>query len=164
MLSEDIELLLNAFHEQQWEKPQEVLETYLNKQNTHQASVFVAEWQGEIAGYTVLYPHASHGPFTDKGIPEISDFNVLKKYQRKGIGNKILDAAEQSAAKTSPAVCLGVGLHAGYGTAQRMYIKRGYIPDGSGVWYKDVPLPPYADCRNDDDLILYFSKQLSSAD
>lgn len=31
-------------------------------------------------------------------------------------------------------VCIGVGLHAGYGSAQRMYVKRGYIPDGTGVW------------------------------
>lgn len=35
----------------------------------------------------------------------------------------------------SSTICLGVGLHYGYGAAQRMYVKRGYIPDGSGVWF-----------------------------
>ncbi len=55
-------------------------------------------------------------------------------------------------------VCLGVGLHSGYGGAQRLYAKRGYLPDGSGVWYRDAVCEPYAICRNDDDLILYLSK------
>lgn len=40
------------------------------------------------------------------------------------------------AAETSDTVCLGVGLHSGYGAAQRMYVLRGYVPDGSGVWYE----------------------------
>lgn len=30
-----------------------------------------------------------------------------------------------------------------------MYIKRGYIPDGSGVWYGDKISPQYADCCHD---------------
>ena len=41
-----------------------------------------------------------------------------------------------------------------------MYIKRGYVPDGSGVWYRDQVCPPHGDCRNDDDLVLYLSKKL----
>ncbi len=43
---------------------------------------------------------------------------------------------EALAAETSDTVCLGVGLHSGYGAAQRMYVLRGYVPDGSGVWYE----------------------------
>jgi hypothetical protein len=64
------------------------------------------------------------------------------------------------ASSFSDTVSLGVGLHAGYGTAQRMYVKRGYIPDGTGVWYKDNPLTPYTECLNDDDLVLYLFKKL----
>ena len=41
-----------------------------------------------------------------------------------------------------------------------MYIKRGYVPDGSGVWYRDQVCPPHGDCRNGDDLVLYLSKKL----
>lgn len=51
-------------------------------------------------------------------------------------------------------------MHSGYGSAQRMYVKRGYIPDGSGVWYNDAVCGQHADCCNDDNLILYLSKQL----
>ncbi len=82
------------------------------------------------------------------------------RFQRRGIGSRLLEAAEKAAASSGSAVTLGVGLHSGYGPAQRLYVKRGYIPDGSGVWFRDQPLEPYADCRNDDELILYMSKKL----
>ena len=71
-----------------------------------------------------------------------------------------MDMAEQIAKEYSDVVYLGVGLHSGYGSAQRMYVKRGYIPDGSGVWYQDKVCEQYAACNNDDDLVLYFSKRL----
>ena len=41
-----------------------------------------------------------------------------------------------------------------------MCVKRGFIPDGTGVWYQGEQLEQYIDCVNDDDLLLYFSKQL----
>ncbi len=56
---------------------------------------------------------------------------MFREISHKGIGNKILDAAEKKATEMSEKVQLGVGLHSGYGSAQRIYIKRGYIPDGS---------------------------------
>ena len=49
----------------------------------------------------------------------------------------MMDIAEKIAATYADIVYLGVGLHSGYGSAQRMYVKRGYVPDGSGVWYQD---------------------------
>lgn len=46
-------------------------------------------------------------------------------------------------------------------TARRMYAKRGYVPDGSGVWHKDRRCVQYENvCTVDDDLILYLSKAL----
>ena len=66
------------------------------------------------------------GPFAGQTIPEIVDFGVLEKFRRRGIGAKLMDAAEQAALQTNSRVCLGVALHAGYGSAQRMYVKRGY--------------------------------------
>lgn len=63
-------------------------------------------------------------------------------------------------AKVADTVYLAVGVHSGYGAAQRIYVKRGYIPDGSGVWYKGKQLEQYAPCCNDDDLLLFMSKKL----
>lgn len=63
------------------------------------------------------------GPFAGQTIPEIVDFGVLEKFRRRGIGAKLMDAAEQAALQTNSRVCLGIALHAG---DQRMYVKRGY--------------------------------------
>ena len=79
---------------------------------------------------------------------------------KNGIGNKLLDAAEKIASQYSDVVYLGVGLHSGYGSAQRLYVKRGYIPDGTRVRYGEKTCPQYADCCNDDDLVLYWLKNL----
>ncbi len=92
-------------------------------------------------------------------IPTLRDFNVLEKYQNKGVGTALLDKIEDIVKEYSKSICLGVGLHSGYGSAQRMYIKRGYIPDGSGVWYNNMLLEQNAQCKNDDDLVLYLIKE-----
>ena len=120
-----------------------------------------AEYLGRPAGYINVYFHGTGGAFADKGWPVIVDFGVLIKYRKKGIGSRLMDVAEQIAAEHADTVYLGVGLHNGYGSAQRMYVKRGYIPDGSGVWYRNRPCTPYDTIyTNDDDLMLYLSKRL----
>lgn len=160
MVLEDIEAFERGFREQGWNPKPEIHKMYLEEQNRGLRKVFVAEIDGEAAGYLTLLPEAAHGPFAGKGWPEITDFNVLQKYQRCGVGGRLMGAAEQAASQFSPVVTIGVGLHSGYGTAQRMYVKRGYLPDGSGVWYQNRPLEPYTSCCNDDDLVLYLSKEL----
>ena len=119
-----------------------------------------AECDGTIVGYINVYPDAQWGPFGGRGLPEIVDFGVLEKYRRRGIGSLLMDTAEAIAARYADTVYLGVGLHSGYGSAQRMYVKRGYLPDGSGVWYRNQVCPQYTPCCNDDDLVLYMSKKL----
>lgn len=122
----------------------------------------VAEYHGVVAGYNHLYFKAQDGPFAGQKICEIVDFGVLEKYRCCGVGTKLMDIAEQIAAQYGDTVCLRVGLHSGYGSAQRMYVKRGYIPDGSGVWYEDKVCGPYQACVNGDSLVLYFSKKIRS--
>lgn len=120
-----------------------------------------AEFKGEPAGYVNVYFDGKGGIFGKKGIPEIVDFGVLEKYRRRGIGSVLMDTAEQIAKERSDVVYLAVGLHGGYGSAQRMYVKRGYLPDGTGAWYGNKPCEPYEDTYPlDDDLVLYLSKKL----
>ena len=120
-----------------------------------------AVYRGQPAGYVYLYRTVREGPFKGKGWPMIVDFNVLKKYQRKGIGGRLMDAAEQVAGQYADTVCLGVGVCDSYGSAQRLYVKRGYIPDGSGVWYRDRQCVQYETvCTVDDDLVLFLYKKL----
>jgi len=124
------------------------------------AIALTAEYEGVPAGYVRVYRKCHGGPFRERGIPIVVDFNVLEKFRRRGIGSALMEAAEKIAAEYADTVCLGVGLHAGYGSAQRMYVRRGYIPDGSGVWYGDHVCEPYTACENDDDLVLFMSKVL----
>lgn len=120
-----------------------------------------AVYKGHPAGYINVYITGQGGAFSGKGWPEIVDFGVLEKDQRKGIGSKLMDVAEQIAGQYADTVWLGVGLHNGYGSAQRMYVKRGYVPDGTGVWYQGKPCEQYeTKIANDDDLVLFLSKQL----
>ncbi|MBR3109010.1 MAG: GNAT family N-acetyltransferase [Clostridia bacterium] len=146
---------------QGWHATVEKYEMRLRDRAEGKAVPLTAEYRGCPAGYISVYPNSSWGAFGNKGLPEIVDFGVLQKYQRRGIGSKLMDAAEEIAARYADTVYLGVGLHNGYGSAQRMYVKRGYIPDGSGAWYRDKPCTPYDTIyTNDDDLVLYMSKEL----
>lgn len=160
MLKSDILEFPTEFEKQGWHKPVEQYQMYYDEQENGTRKLFVAEVDGNVAGYATLLPHDTSGPFKDKNIPVIADFNVLEKYQRNGIGTAIMDAIENHVKEYSSTICLGVGLHYGYGSAQRMYVKRGYIPDGSGVWFNGECLEQYEPCINDDELILYLSKQL----
>ncbi len=160
MLESDITKFPAEFEKQGWHKPVEQYQMYYNEQENGTRKLFVADVDGNVAGYATLLSNDISGPFKDKNIPVIVDFNVLEKYQRNGIGTAIMDAIENCVKEYSAIICLGVGLHYGYGAAQRMYIKRGYIPDGSGVWFNGERLEQYEPCVNDDELILYLSKQL----
>lgn len=144
---------------QGWEADESKLEKRLAEREEGRAICLAADWCGEPAGYVSVYPKYEHGAFTGR-LPMIVDFAVLEKFRRRGVGGKLMDVAEEIAGKFSDEVGLGVGLNSGYGSAQRMYCKRGYLPDGSGVWYRDRVCGEYEDCRNDDDLVLYFSKKL----
>ncbi len=160
MVQSDAQIITDEEIAQGWYSTIDKYELRLKDQIGDRAVALIAEYKGNIAGYINIYPNSKWGAFANQGYPEIVDFGVLEKYRRHGIGSKLMDVAEKIAAKYADTVYLGVGLHSGYGSAQRMYIKRGYIPDGSGVWYGSSVCEPYANCCNDDDLNLYFSKKL----
>ena len=157
---EDAEKITEEEISQGWQSTVDKYEMRLKDQAEGKAIALAAEYQGKIAGYINVYPNSMWGAFAGKGLPELIDFGVLEKYRNHGIGTKLMDVAEEVAATYADTVYLGVGLHSGYGSAQRMYVKRGYIPDGSGVWYQDGVCVPYGECCNDDELVLYFSKRL----
>ncbi len=157
----DAQIITDGEIAQGWDAEIGKYERRLRDQADGKSVALVAEYRGNVAGYINVYFDSKWGAFANMGYPEIMDFGVLAKYRNRGIGSKLMDIAEQIAFACSDVVYLGVGLHSGYGSAQRMYIKRGYVPDGSGVWYRDEICKQYADCCNDDDLVLYLSKKQS---
>lgn len=160
MQQSDIQMITDEENAQGWHSSPEKYEMRFQHQKEGKSKSLVAEYNGNVAGYLNVYFASEWGAFGNQGYPEIVDFGVLIKYRKHGIGSKLMDTAEQVASQYSDMVYLGVGMHNGYGSAQRMYVKRGYIPDGSGVWYGESVCEQYADCCNDDDLVLYMSKRL----
>ena len=160
MKTEDAKVIYDTYLSYGWHPTMETYENYVREQKENERLVFIAEYEGNVAGLCTLVLHPTEGPWAGKGYPEIVDLTVFFHLHNKGIGNKLLDVVESEASKISDVVYLAVGVHSGYGAAQRIYVKRGYIPDGNGAWYQGKILEQYAPCCNDDDLLLFMSKKL----
>jgi GNAT superfamily N-acetyltransferase len=157
----DPAVIAAAFEAIGWSKLAAQYERYLEEQRAGHRHVFVA-WVGDaFAGYVTLNWHPEYPPFRAETIPEIQDFNVLPAFRRRGIGSALLDAAEALAAERVGVVGIGVGLDPDYGPAQRLYVRRGYVPDGRGIACHHRPVKYGDQVTVDDDLVLYFTRSLS---
>jgi len=156
----DISEIAQAFQQLDWNKPASQYERYLQQQELGVRNVYVAFVERQFAGYLTICWESSYEPFFVKSIPEIVDFNVLPKFRRMSIGTQLMDKAEGEIAKVSPVAGIGVGVTPDYGAAQRLYILRGYIPDGRGLHWKDHHVHYREDITVDDDLALYLTKEL----
>lgn len=166
-LQEDhVSLLMQAFAQVGWPKGAKLFEGYKRDVEEEKRVVWVAFLREQVAGYVTLLWDSRYPPFKEQGIPEIVDLNVLPKARGRGVGSYLLALAEKEAFSKSPWVGLGVGLYAGidggYGAAQRLYIKREYVPDGLGVTYSYKPVVPGKSYPIDDDLVLWLLKDASA--
>ena len=158
--AEHIEPMSAAFSEIGWNKPATQFELYLAEQAQRRRVVLVAFADELFRGYINIVWEPDYPPFREAGIPELQDFNVLPSHRRRGIGSQLLTAAERMVADRSEIVGIGVGMTTDYGPAQRLYVQRGYIPDGRGLVSANR-FPTYGDqVRVDDDLVLHFTKRL----
>ncbi len=121
--------------------------------------VLVALHGDRAVGYGCLVWRSPYPPFASAGIPEIQDLNVIAEVRRRGVGSALLDELEDLAGTRCDTVGIGVGLYADYGPAQRLYIHRGYVPDGRGVRYGDQSPTPGEAVQLDDHLVLYLTKR-----
>ena len=158
--SQDIPQIAEAFEKIGWNKPASQYERYLMEQVAKLRDVYVAFLEEQFAGYLTICWTSSYPAFREAKIPEIVDFNVLPKFQRQGIGTQLMDLAENEIAKRGPIAGIGVGMYPNYGAAQRMYVLRGYVPDGRGLYQNDH-FPKHGEqITVDDDLALYFTKEV----
>ena len=157
----DPQVIYDTYMTYGWHPQIEYYQNYMKEEQLGERLTFIAVWEGAVVGLCTLVLHPKEGPWAGGDYPEIVDLAVFYHVHNLGIGNKLLDVAETEAAKRADMVFLAVGVHSGYGPAQRIYAKRGYIPDGSGVWYQGKVLDQYAPCVNDDDLLLFLSKNVS---
>lgn len=160
MMESDAKIIYDTYLSYGWHPAIETYEAYHKERESGERIVFIAEYEGTVKGLCTLFLKPSEGPWGGQRIPEIADLCAFFDIRGKGLGNKLLDVAESEAAKICDTVFLAVGVHSGYGPAQRIYVKRGYNFDGSGVWYRGKQLGQYEPCVNDDDLLLFMSKKL----
>lgn len=155
---EDVDPLASAFAS--WPKSRELFRTYAGRVAEGTLDMVVACLGSDLVGYLLIETQSSYPPFARAGIPLIADFNVLHGWRRLGVGTALMDEAEYRVAQVADVVGLGVGLYSDYGAAQRMYVRRGYLPDGAGVVLDGVPVPAGTEMTLDDGPQLMFTKRL----
>ena len=156
----DIPAIVTAFDSIGWNKPASQYLRYLTEQTAGLRSVLLAFRNDVFLGYLTILWESGYQPFKEEGVPEITDFNVLPHARRRGIGTKLMNVAERIVSQRSKKIGIGVGLDADYGAAQRLYVLRGYVPDGRGIIWQSR-FPKYGEqVTVEDGLNLYFTKEL----
>ena len=106
---------------------------------------------------------SNYAGFRSRGIPLVHQISVSEPWRRRGVATLLMDAAEQRAADRGiTTLGITVGLFDEYGPAQRMYARRGYIPDGRGACQGQRPLSGGTQVRLDHDVIIWLTKELTS--
>jgi GNAT superfamily N-acetyltransferase len=154
----DAAVIAAAFEAIGWSKTVEQYQRYLREQAAGVRHVLVATLSEAFAGYVTLSWQSTYPFFRDQQLPEIQDLNVLPQFRRGGVGSALLDAAEARAAASVRQVGIRVGLDRGYAAAQRLYVRRGYVPDGLGLACGDRAVAFGESVVVDHDLLLSFTK------
>ena len=117
----------------------------------------------DVIGHVSMMWESSYAGFRSRGIPLVHQIAVAGPFRQQGVATLLMDAAEKIA-RDRGIVTLGitVGLFDEYGPAQRLYGRRGYIPDGRGACRGQRPLSKGMQVIMDDDLIIWLTKDLVS--
>ncbi|HEY8191122.1 MAG TPA: GNAT family N-acetyltransferase [Alphaproteobacteria bacterium] len=142
-------------------KEQDYFERCLDDQAAGGRTILLARHGGQAAGYAMLNWKPPYALYKRLGIPEIQDLNVVPEMRRCGVATALIRHCEDLArGKGLSDIGISVGLDSGYGAAQRLYVKLGYIPDGHGVTY-DRQAVKWGEIRPiDDDLCLMLLKKM----
>jgi GNAT superfamily N-acetyltransferase len=114
-----------------------------------------------VIGIVTIRWQSNYAGFRDRRIPLVHQVAVAGPFRRRGIATMLMNAAEDLARGRGVATLgITVGLTAEYGPAQRLYARRGYVPDGRGACRGQEPLSKGAEVIMDDDLIVWLTKEL----
>lgn len=160
MEAADVQEMLAALQASGFKKTAPLFDRYLKEQSAGKRVVLVALLGGKFAGYLTVIWEPDYPPFRESGIPEINDFNVLHALRRNGIGTRLMDEAERIVGERSVYSGIGFGMGADYGPAQRLYVLRGYVPDGNGLYDHSKPVTHGEQITVSHDLAIYLTKRL----
>jgi hypothetical protein len=128
--------------------------------HTNGASTTILGYEaGRLAGIVTIRWHSRYPPFRERGIPLIQYIEI--RYEDRGRDGQMLERAEQEIAWRSPLAGLCVGIFKEYGPAQRLYARRGFVPDGHGVCRAHTPLRHGEQVVVDHDLLLWLVKDVA---
>ncbi|MDH3223373.1 MAG: GNAT family N-acetyltransferase [Gemmatimonadota bacterium] len=150
----DIQVMQTGFAAMGWSKPSGYFRECARAAKEGRIEVWMAEVEGAYAGHVKIAWDVGDPP-----APEIQDLAVLPSFRRRGIASQLLETAEAAAFRRAHLVRIGVGLHPGYGAAQRLYVGRGFIPDGRGATYEGRVMQEGALVKLDDELVLHLEKR-----
>ncbi len=160
MTAGDVQEMLAALESGGFHKSAPLFDRYLCEQNAGDRIVLLAYVDGKFAGYLTVIWNSDYPHFRDAGIPEVNDFNVLPELRRRGVGSRLMDEAERLISERSAYSGIGFGMGADYGPAQRMYVLRGYVPDGNGLMDGPRPVTYGEQITVSHDLAIYMVKKL----
>jgi GNAT superfamily N-acetyltransferase len=158
--ADDAAWMQESFKQIGWAKRDNYFAECCRQQAEGKLVLLVAEMEGLYLGHAKVVWQPDYTYFKENSIPEIQDLNVLPAYRRKGVATRLTDEAEAIIRQRSKVAGIGFGLYPDYGAAQRMYVRRGYVPDGKGMTYNDVYVQAGQSVVVDDFLTLYLVKKL----
>jgi GNAT superfamily N-acetyltransferase len=136
-------------------------QTYLADHTEPDGASLIATDGADVIGYVAIVWESSYAGFRSRGIPLVHQIAVAGPVRRRGVATLLMDAAERLTRDRGVATLgITVGLFDEYGPAQRLYGRRGYIPDGRGACRGHWPLSKGTQVTMDDDLIIWLTKDL----
>ena len=137
--------------------------THLAGHREGEADTLIAYAGGSLAGFLTIRWHSNYPGFRDQNIPLIQQIEVFPQFQRRGIASQLMEHAERLIATRARQAGICVGLFDAYGPAQRLYARRGYVPDGQGACQDHRPLKYGETVTITHDLLIWMTKELASS-
>jgi len=158
---EDLSATIDLFIQQVYPGDPEEAHLHFSGHAEGQADTFLAWVDGNLAGYLTIRWQSKNLRFRQQNIPLIHHLGVFDQFQRQGIASRLMDIGEHLIATRATQAGITVGLFDAYGPAQRLYAKRGYLPDGRGACQGQRPLKQGELVTVDHDLLLWLTKDLT---
>jgi hypothetical protein len=94
-----------------------------------------------VIGIVSLLWESNYAGLAERGISLVHQLAVAGPFRRQGVAMMLLGAAEDLARRRGAAeLAMTVELFDEYGPAQRLYARRGYLPDGRSACRGQHPL------------------------
>jgi GNAT superfamily N-acetyltransferase len=93
-----------------------------------------------MIGIASLLCESNYAGFAERGISLVHQLAVAGPFRRQGVAMMLMEAAEDLARRRGASeLGMTIELFDEYGPAQRLYARRGYLPDGCAPAVASIP-------------------------